>query len=99
MLSVVKIPLKGEVVGRAFNSHENYIVDHGKSWKNHGKVFLNFNGNPVIYTVSMFHVGYHCKSDRNSEFLFKLYGYCEVLNRFQLGKYLVAYAIKHHLSV
>ena len=29
------------------NSHGNYIVDHGKSWKNHGIVFLNFCGNPV----------------------------------------------------
>ena len=27
------------------NSHRNYIVDHGKSWKNHGIVFLNFCGN------------------------------------------------------
>ena len=26
----VKMPLKGEVV---LYSHENYIVDHGKSWK------------------------------------------------------------------
>ena len=46
MLSVVKIPLKGEVVGHALNIHGNYIVDHGKSWKNHGIVFLNFYGNP-----------------------------------------------------
>ena len=30
MLSVVKIVLKGEVRGHALNSHENYIVDHGK---------------------------------------------------------------------
>ena len=30
----------------AFNSHGNYIVDHGKSWKNHGIVFLNSCGNP-----------------------------------------------------
>ena len=29
-------------------SHGNYIADHGKSWKNHGIVFLNFCGNPVI---------------------------------------------------
>ena len=36
MLSVVKMPLKGEVGGHALNSHGNYIVDHGKSWKNHG---------------------------------------------------------------
>ena len=45
MLSVVKMVLKGEVGGHALNSHENYIVDHGKSWKNHGIVFLNFCGN------------------------------------------------------
>ena len=40
--------IKGEFGGRAFNSLRNYIVDHGKSWKNHGIVFLNFCGNPVI---------------------------------------------------
>ena len=38
--------LKGEVGCRALNSHGNYIVDHGKSWKNHGIVILNFCGNP-----------------------------------------------------
>ena len=32
MLSVVKILLKREVGGRTFNSHGNYIFDHGKSW-------------------------------------------------------------------
>ena len=37
-----------QVGGHALNSHGNYIVDHGKSWKNHGIVFLNFCGNPVI---------------------------------------------------
>ena len=42
MLSVVKMLLKG---GHAFKSHGNYIVDHGKSWKNHGILFLNFCGN------------------------------------------------------
>ena len=42
MLSVVKMPLKGEVGGHALNSHGNYIVDHGKSWKNHGIVFFEF---------------------------------------------------------
>ena len=46
MLCVVKMLLEGEVGGRALNSHRNYIVDHGKSWKNHGIVFLNFCGNP-----------------------------------------------------
>ena len=45
-LSVVKMLLKGEVGGQALNSHGNYIVDHGRSWKNHGIVFLNFCGNP-----------------------------------------------------
>ena len=46
MLSVVKMLLKGEVGGRALNSHGNNIVNHGKSWKNHGILFLNFCGNP-----------------------------------------------------
>ena len=36
MLSVVKMLLKEEVGGGALNIHGNYIVDHGKSWKNHG---------------------------------------------------------------
>ena len=46
---MVKMPLKGEVGGRAFKSHGNYIVDHGKSRKNRGIVFLNFCGNPERY--------------------------------------------------
>ena len=46
MLSVVEMLLKGEVRGHALNSHGNYIIDHGKSGKNHGIVFLNFCGNP-----------------------------------------------------
>ena len=48
MPCMVKMPLKEEVGGSALNSHGNYIVDHGKSWKNHEIVFLNFCGNPVI---------------------------------------------------
>ena len=48
MLRVVKLLLKGDVGGRALSSHGNYIFDHGKSWKNHGIVFLNFCGNPDI---------------------------------------------------
>ena len=47
MLSMVKMLLKGVVGGHALSSHGNYIVDYGKSWKNHGIVFLNFCGNPV----------------------------------------------------
>ena len=46
MLSVVKMLLKGEVVGCTLKSHGKYIVDRGKSWKNHGIVFLNFCENP-----------------------------------------------------
>ena len=53
MLSMVKILLKGEVGGLALNSHGNYIVDHGKSWKNHGIMFLNFCGNPVCLNLVM----------------------------------------------
>ena len=33
MISVLKLLLKGEVGACALNSHGNYIVDHGKSWK------------------------------------------------------------------
>ena len=50
MLSLVKMLLKGEVGGCVLNSHGNYIVDPGKSWKYHGVVFLNFCGNPVLYS-------------------------------------------------
>ena len=32
IFSVVKMLLKGEVGGHAFNIHGNYIVDHRKSW-------------------------------------------------------------------
>ena len=46
LLSVVKMLLKGEVRGGALDSHGNYIVDRGKSWKNYGIVFFNFSGNP-----------------------------------------------------
>ena len=38
---------KRRVGSHALNSHGNYIVDHGKSWENHGIVFLNFCGNLV----------------------------------------------------
>ena len=41
----------GEVGGFALNSHGNYIVDHGKSWKNHGIVFLNFCWNPELCVI------------------------------------------------
>ena len=50
MLREVKMLLKGEVGGCALNSHGNYIVDRGKSWKNHGIVILNFCGNPDSLT-------------------------------------------------
>ena len=39
--------LKEVIGGSALNSHGNYISDHGKLWKNHGIVFLNFCGNPA----------------------------------------------------
>ena len=44
---VVNLLLKWEVRVCALNSLGNYIVDNGKSWKNHGIVFLNFCGNPA----------------------------------------------------
>ena len=48
MLSLMKMVLKGEVGGHVLDSHGKYIVDHGKSWKNHGIVFLNFCGNTEL---------------------------------------------------
>ena len=51
MRSMVKLLLKGEVGGHVLNSPVNYIVDDGKSWKNHEIVFLNFCGNPVLFSV------------------------------------------------
>ena len=52
MLSVVKMLLKGEVGGCALNGHGNYmIVDHRKSWKNHGIVVWNLCGNPVSVQI------------------------------------------------
>ena len=45
--AAIIMPLKGEVGGHALNSHGNYFVDHGISWKNHGIVSLNFCGNHV----------------------------------------------------
>ena len=52
MRSVVKLLLKGEV-GVCANSYRNYIVGHGKSWKNHGIVFFTFFGHPdsLFYVV------------------------------------------------
>ena len=54
-LSVVKMPLKGEVGGHTLKSHGNYIVDRGKSWKNDGIVFLNF---PASAWLSIIVAGY-----------------------------------------
>ena len=53
MLSVVKMSLKGEVGSHALNIHGNYIVDREKSWKNHGIVFSNICGNPVLCFISV----------------------------------------------
>ena len=65
MLSVVKMLLKGKVRGHALNSHGNYIVDHGKTWKNHGIVFLNFCGNPdyIQYKLVLLQMFYFIHSD------------------------------------
>ena len=60
MLSVVKLLLKGEVGVWALNNLGNYIVDHGKSYKSHGIVFLNFCGNPeTLFCI-------FCKDKRQS---------------------------------
>ena len=61
MLSVVKMLLKGEVGGCALNSHGNYFVDHGKSWKNHGIVILNFFGNPDYGKCCKIWITFQCQ--------------------------------------
>ena len=47
MVCMLKMSLKGVVGSHALNGHGNYIVDHPKSWKNQGIVFLNFCGIPA----------------------------------------------------
>ena len=66
MPSMVKLMLKGEVGDCALNSHGNYIVSHGKSWKNHGIVFLNFCGNPAIYNLPFQSLWYHIRKKNPS---------------------------------
>ena len=55
---MVRMLLKGEDEACALKSHGNYIVDHGKSWKNHGIVFLNFCGNPAksLFSLDIFNL-------------------------------------------
>ena len=72
---MVKMSLKGEVGGHALKSHGNYIVDHGKSWKNHGIVFLNFCGAPVNYDI-------FCQSFHSSSCMDITVGHDEDLVRF-----------------
>ena len=66
MLSMVKMLLKGEIGGRVLNSYVNYIVDRGKSWKNHGIGFLNFCGNPA-WESSLFAKVPVCQSTKVSD--------------------------------
>ena len=66
MLSVVKMLLKGEVGGLALNRHGKYIVDHGRSWKNYGNVFLIFCGNPV--TSFLWGTGKQCRPRSDSAY-------------------------------
>ena len=51
---MVKRTLEGEVGGNALNSHGNYILGRGKSWKNHGIVFLNFCGTLFVALLFFF---------------------------------------------
>ena len=77
-LSVVKMSLKVEVGGHALKSHGNYIVDHGKSWNNHGIVFLNLCGNPVlgwprlsIHLLLTYEISTNISSTGSIELIFK----------------------------
>ena len=66
MPSMVKLLLIGEVRDYALNSHGNYIVNHGKSWKNHGIVFLKFCGNPAKYNLPFQSLWYHIRKKNPS---------------------------------
>ena len=57
MLSVVKMPLKGEVGGRTLNGHGNYIFDHGKSWN----CVFKFLWEPCIKDCAVLVYFYVCK--------------------------------------
>ena len=50
ILNMVKMALKGKAGGHALNCYRNYIVGRGKSWKNHGIVFLKFCVVPIYNT-------------------------------------------------
>ena len=54
MLSMVKMLLKGEVGGHALNSHGNYIVDHGKSWKKSWNCVFEFLWEPCYNKITAF---------------------------------------------
>ena len=82
ILSVVKMLLKGVVGGCALNSHGNYIVDHGKSWKSHGIEVLNFSGNLV--------------SRRSRKGLKKWRGYCFLL--FSINIQIAVAGISYNLN-
>ena len=65
MLSVVKMLLKRVVGGCELkNSHGNYIVNHEK---NHGIVFLNFCGNPGVFSLGCSDRGYRDAISRTSK--------------------------------
>ena len=59
-LSVVKMPLKGDVRGHVLNSHGTYIVDHGQSWKNFEFLWepcIRGAGKPPFASVSRYTFG------------------------------------------
>ena len=45
---------EAEVGGRAINSHGNYIVDNGKSWKNHWNCVFEFLWEPCYCQCTFF---------------------------------------------
>ena len=73
-----------------FNSYGNYIVDHGKSWKNHGIVFLKFYGNPDIPLLP-------CVTLLHSKWPKLLV--LAILSAIELTKYIVGYFFPGYLNV
>ena len=62
-LSVVKMPLKGEVGGHALKSDRNYIVDRGKSWKKSWNCSFNFCRNPETMNIFAIHMKCYQQKD------------------------------------
>ena len=82
MLCMVKLLLKGGVGCCALNSHGNYMVDHGKSWKHHRIVFLNSVGTLFLFCTFRHQSTFSCASKHQSTLHFQtpIQAFCALLD-------------------